>query len=69
MGKPQRLVEGVDYYMEGAYLVFTRHYLLRRGYCCNSGCRHCPYKEAPQGDVGIRIVPARTTGTGDDEKG
>ena len=23
--------------------VFTAVFLARRGYCCNSGCRHCPY--------------------------
>ena len=23
--------------------VFTAQYLLKRGYCCQSGCRHCPY--------------------------
>jgi hypothetical protein len=33
-----------DFYMEGPYLVFTEAYHLRRGYCCNSDCRHCPYK-------------------------
>jgi hypothetical protein len=33
-----------DFYMEGPYLVFTTAYHLRRGYCCNSNCRHCPYK-------------------------
>lgn len=32
------------FYMEGPYLVFTAAYHLRRGYCCNSDCRHCPYK-------------------------
>jgi hypothetical protein len=35
-----------DYYMEGQNLVFTAAYHLKRGYCCGSGCRHCPYKEA-----------------------
>jgi Family of unknown function (DUF5522) len=34
-----------DFYMEGPYLVFTAAYHLRRGFCCNSDCRHCPYKE------------------------
>jgi len=34
-----------DFYYEGPYLVFTAAYHLKRGYCCNSGCRHCPYKE------------------------
>ena len=23
--------------------VFTAEFLARRGYCCESGCRHCPY--------------------------
>lgn len=69
MGKPQRLVEGVDYYMQGDYLVFTRHYLLRRGYCCNSGCRHCPYQEAPAPEIGIRIVSATPGGIDEDETG
>jgi hypothetical protein len=33
-----------DFYYEGPYLVFTAAYHLNRGYCCNSNCRHCPYK-------------------------
>jgi uncharacterized protein DUF5522 len=37
------LVEGEDYYLEGAAMVFTARFLLRRGYCCENGCRHCPY--------------------------
>lgn len=37
------LVEGEDYYSEGEAIVFTARYHLRRGYCCESGCRHCPY--------------------------
>ena len=37
------LTEGRDYYMEGGAWVFTASYLQRRGYCCDSGCRHCPY--------------------------
>ena len=41
--KPLRLVQGVDYYLEGAKFVFTSAYHLKRGYCCNSRCRHCPY--------------------------
>jgi hypothetical protein len=37
-------LEPGDYYFspEG-YLVFTEQYHLKRGYCCQSGCRHCPY--------------------------
>jgi hypothetical protein len=33
-----------DAYWDGPLLVFTEQYHLRRGYCCNSGCRHCPYR-------------------------
>ncbi|HEX9917866.1 MAG TPA: DUF5522 domain-containing protein, partial [Pyrinomonadaceae bacterium] len=40
----QPLVEGEDFYWEGAALVFTASFLLRRGYCCRNGCRHCPYE-------------------------
>ena len=32
-----------DYYFEGPLMVFTAAYHLKRGYCCGSGCRHCPY--------------------------
>jgi hypothetical protein len=38
-----QLIEGEDYYVENGKYVFTAHYLLKRGYCCESGCRHCPY--------------------------
>ena len=34
-----------DYYVENGKYVFTEQYLLKRGWCCNNGCRHCPYKE------------------------
>lgn len=37
------LVEGEDFYREGAAIVFTARYHLRRGYCCGNGCRHCPF--------------------------
>lgn len=37
-------VEGLDYYFEDGLLVLTRHYLLKRGYCCHNDCRHCPYE-------------------------
>lgn len=33
-----------DYYEEDGWLVFTEHYHLKRGYCCQRGCRHCPWK-------------------------
>ena len=40
----QSLIEGIDYTIEGGVaLVFTAWYHLKRGECCGSGCRHCPY--------------------------
>jgi len=39
----ETFVEGVDYYIEAGHWVFTAHYLHKRGHCCESGCRHCPY--------------------------
>ena len=37
--------EPEDYYFspEG-YIVFTEKYHLKRGYCCQNNCRHCPFK-------------------------
>ena len=34
-----------DYYIDSktGFIVFTATYHLKRGYCCGSGCRHCPY--------------------------
>jgi hypothetical protein len=46
--KQAKLIEGEDYYVENGFFVFTAKYHLKRGYCCGSGCRHCPYKDAAQ---------------------
>jgi hypothetical protein len=38
------LREGADYAVdERGRWVFTAAYLIKRGYCCESGCRNCPY--------------------------
>ena len=38
------LIEEEDYYInEKGQWVFTELYHLKRGYCCNNGCKHCPY--------------------------
>ena len=36
---------GKDYYVDPdtGNIVFTERYLQERGWCCASGCRHCPY--------------------------
>ena len=37
-------VEGEDFYRdESGLMVFTVAYHFKRGHCCDSGCRHCPY--------------------------
>ncbi|MGK3997947.1 DUF5522 domain-containing protein [Sorangium sp. So ce1024] len=56
--RPLRAIEGEDYYLEGGRVVFTAAYHLKRGYCCNSKCRHCPYRqEAPAGETVTFTVP------------
>jgi hypothetical protein len=38
------LIAGEDFYWEGPFVVFTAAFHLRKGACCGSGCRHCPYE-------------------------
>jgi len=38
------LKPGDYYFSEEGYMVFTEQYHLKRGYCCQSGCRHCPFE-------------------------
>lgn len=33
-----------EFYWEEGKMVMTEMYHKRRGSCCNSNCRHCPYK-------------------------
>ena len=40
--RPPKIQPG-DFYFEHGLMVFTAAHHLRRGYCCSSGCRHCPY--------------------------
>ncbi len=34
-----------DFYLDNGRMVFTATFHLRRGYCCRSRCRHCPYRD------------------------
>ena len=43
-----QLVENEDYYLDHGLMVLTARYHVRRGYCCEQGCRHCPYTEEPK---------------------
>ena len=67
MDTPPPLVEGRDYYVDpdGLY-VFTAAYLLARGTCCRSGCRHCPYGFTPSQE---RMNSDQANGDGDVEGG
>jgi hypothetical protein len=41
---PSGPLEPDDFYYEHGLMVFTAAYHLKRGCCCNSGCRHCPFR-------------------------
>ncbi len=32
-----------EFYIENGFYVFTERFLLKRGFCCKNGCRHCPF--------------------------
>jgi hypothetical protein len=38
-------MEEPKFYLDNGMVVFTEKFLLDRGFCCNNGCRHCPYKK------------------------
>lgn len=63
------LREGEDYYIERGFFVFTAAFLRRRGYCCASGCRHCPYWPPHSGSDELApesgAAPCKRDGTDD----
>jgi hypothetical protein len=40
---PGKVTENVDFYLENGNVVFTALFHLKRGECCGTGCRHCPF--------------------------
>jgi len=43
MSQPE-LIEGVHFYInKDGYIVLTEKYHLEKGFCCGTGCLHCPY--------------------------
>ena len=53
-----------DYYFEKGLLVYTEAYHLKRGFCCGSGCRHCPYEpKHVEGSTQVRPRPVIVTKT------
>lgn len=55
-GPDESPVEGVDYMMSPqGYRIMTEFYLVKRGYCCSNGCKHCPYSpKAVKGNRKLR---------------
>ncbi len=44
MFSKRKKMDDEDYYLSpDGFIVFTEQYHLKRGYCCKSGCKHCPY--------------------------
>lgn len=40
----EKIIKSEDfYYSPEGYKIFTEKYLLKRGYCCQNSCKHCPY--------------------------
>jgi len=52
-----KLVEGVDYTWEGDRMVLSEKFLLKRGFCCKSRCRNCPYtQKSLEGPTNVDFV-------------
>ena len=43
--KINELAKDEYYYSKEGYIIFTEKYHLKRGYCCNNNCKHCPFKK------------------------
>jgi len=44
MYQTEKNIEGIDYYMENGFVIFTSWHHLKRGNCCGNGCLHCPFQ-------------------------
>jgi hypothetical protein len=55
----EQFIEGRDFYHDArGRMVLTEYFLLKRGFCCCSGCRHCPYDDYGQPrDEWVRKYP------------
>ena len=64
--KPLR--ENIDYTVgkDGNY-IFSRTFLLTRGYCCQSGCTNCPYDYSSKVDPNIPAELQNPWGTDEQE--
>ena len=64
--EPTALVPGEDFYMEDGLLVMTAAYHKKRGSCCGSGCRWCPFE--PKHEQGATTLAAGESILISDEK-
>ncbi|HTQ27989.1 MAG TPA: DUF5522 domain-containing protein [Puia sp.] len=58
------LTEGVDFYYNAeGLMVLTEKYHLEKGFCCGSGCTHCPYEfeNVPEPERGVLLEQRRMT--------
>lgn len=56
MNEKTALKEGRDfYYNDDGLMILTRGYLLKRGFCCQSGCVNCPYDFSKNIDPNIPL--------------
>jgi len=64
----QAVAQGQRHYIdpETGYTVFTQLFMIDRGWCCGSGCRHCPYghQNLPAERRGSVKPPLTVPGTG-----
>ncbi|MBJ05237.1 MAG: hypothetical protein CMP65_04995 [Flavobacteriales bacterium] len=43
---PLKKLRQEDYYLsEEGFIIFTKKYHLKRGFCCQSNCINCPYNK------------------------
>ena len=43
--KIDKLDKDEYYHSSEGYVIFTEKYHLKKGYCFNNNCKHCPYKK------------------------
>lgn len=66
--EPPPLVLGEDYYIEDGLLVMTATHHKKRGSCCGSGCRWCPFE--PRHELGAtKLVATSSISANDNEQG
>ena len=53
---PKEGIAQGDYYFENGLMVFTEAYHLKRGYCCQNNCRHCPYGFKVKGEKDDQVT-------------